>query len=60
MGVPIRKKITTRRMVQIVREAGFTEKKDLRENLIGYVPLWREVAFSFVACCEKEASPDVS
>jgi hypothetical protein len=26
-------------MVQIVREAGFTEKKDLRENLIGHVPL---------------------
>jgi len=26
-------------MVQIVREAGFTEKKDLRENLIGQVPL---------------------
>jgi hypothetical protein len=25
-------------MVQIVREAGFTEKKDLKENRMGYVP----------------------
>jgi hypothetical protein len=38
MGVPVRKRITTRRMVQIVREAGFTEKKDLKENLMGDVP----------------------
>jgi hypothetical protein len=37
-GASVRKSTTTRRMVQNVREAGFMEKKDLRENLINEVP----------------------
>jgi len=39
MGTPVIKRITTRRTEQIVREAGFTEKKDLKDNFIGHVPL---------------------
>jgi len=38
MGGPGRKRITTRRIVQIVREMGFMEKKDLREDLIDETP----------------------
>jgi hypothetical protein len=37
-GESARKSTTTRRMVQNVREAGFMEKKDLRENLINQAP----------------------
>jgi hypothetical protein len=37
-GTSVRKSTTTRRMVQNVREAGFMEKKDLRENLINQAP----------------------
>jgi hypothetical protein len=36
MGAPVRNRTTTRRIVQIVREAGFMEKMDLRENLMGH------------------------
>jgi hypothetical protein len=38
MGAPIRKSTTTRRMVRNVREKGFMEKKDLKENLINETP----------------------
>jgi hypothetical protein len=38
MGVPVINRTTTRRMLQIVREAGFMEKKDLREDLIDETP----------------------
>jgi hypothetical protein len=34
MGRPMRKRNTTRRMLQNVREAGFMEKMDLKENFI--------------------------
>jgi len=37
-GASVRKSTTTRRMVQNVRETGFMEKKDLRENLINQAP----------------------
>jgi hypothetical protein len=39
MDMPVRKSNTTRRMEQNVREAGFMEKMDLRESLIGHAPL---------------------
>jgi hypothetical protein len=38
MEVPVRNSATTRRMVQKVREKGFTEKNDLKENLISQAP----------------------
>ena len=38
MEMPDGKSIPTRRMLQNVREAGFIEKRDLRENLIGHAP----------------------
>jgi hypothetical protein len=38
MGMEARKSKTTRRMVQKVREKGFTEKMDLREDLIDETP----------------------
>jgi hypothetical protein len=38
MGAPTRKSTTTRRMVKNVREKGFMEKKDLKENLINETP----------------------
>jgi hypothetical protein len=37
--IPVRKISTTRRMAQNVRGAGFMEKKDLKESLIGHTPL---------------------
>jgi len=48
-------------MAQIVREAGFTEKKDLRENLIGQVPLQAGQKISGIYLfrgCKNETSPD--
>jgi hypothetical protein len=44
-GTSVRKSTTTRRMVQNVREAGFMEKKDLRENLINQAPNLRVSGF---------------
>ncbi|HEX3034425.1 MAG TPA: hypothetical protein VHT73_04730 [Thermodesulfobacteriota bacterium] len=36
MGMPDKKSTKTRAMAQSVREAGFMEKKGLKERLIGY------------------------
>jgi hypothetical protein len=41
-GASVRKSPTTRRMVQNVREKGFMEKRDLRENLINQAPQYYE------------------
>jgi hypothetical protein len=46
-GTSVRKSTTTRRMVQNVREAGFMEKKDLRENLINQAPQCYEIEVGF-------------
>jgi hypothetical protein len=40
MEMPFRNSNTTRRMEQNVRETGFTEKRDLKESLIGHAPLY--------------------
>jgi hypothetical protein len=40
IGIEARKSRITRRMVQKVREKGFMEKKDLRENLMGRARFW--------------------
>jgi hypothetical protein len=38
--MPFRKSNTTSRMEQNARETGFTEKRDLKESLIGHAPLY--------------------
>ncbi len=47
MGVPNAQSMTTRRVVPSAREAGCMEKRDLKENLIGYGHGWKVGRFAY-------------
>ena len=46
-GASVRKSTTTRRMVKNVREKGFMENKDLKENLISQAPQCYAIGVGF-------------